>query len=148
MGIQDRMLEDIKTAMRAKDSDRLSVLRMVKADLMNKKIEKGEALADEEVIRAMQTLVKQRRDSADQFEKGGRLELAAKENAEILVLEGYLPQAAGDDEIEQAVVAAIAETGAASMRDMGNVMKASLEKLSGKTVDGRKVSDLVKARLQ
>ena len=147
MSLNNRILEDIKTAMKAKDADRLSVLRMVKANLMNKKIEKGAELTDEEIQKAMQTLVKQRRDSAEQYEKGGRAELAAKENAEIVFIEEYLPQAASKEEIEAAVEAAIAETGASSMKEMGAVMKAALANLQGKTADGKTVSETVKAKL-
>lgn len=147
MSLNDRILEDLKTAMKAKDAERLSVLRMVKANLMNKKIEKGADLSDEEIQKALQTLVKQRRDSADQYEKAARPELAEKELAEIVFIEDYLPQSATQEEIEQAVAAAINETGANSIRDMGAVMKASLEKLAGKTVDGKKVSEAVKGKL-
>ena len=147
MSLNNRILEDIKTAMKAKDADRLSVLRMVKANLMNKKIEKGAELTDEEIQKAMQTLVKQRRDSAEQYEKGGRAELAAKENAEIVFIEEYLPQAASKEEIEAAVEEAIAETGASSMKEMGAVMKAVPAKLQGKIADGKLVSETVKAKL-
>jgi len=147
MSLNNRILEDIKTAMKAKDADRLSVLRMVKANLMNKKIEKGAELTDEEIRKALNTLVKQRRDSAEQYEKGGRAELAAKETAEIVFIEEYLPQAASKEEIEAAVEAVINETGANSMKEMGLVMKAALAKLQGKTADGKTVSETVKAKL-
>lgn len=147
MSLNDKILEDIKTAMKAKDADRLSVLRMVKANLMNKKIEKGSELTDEEIQKALNTLVKQRRDSAEQYEKGGRAELAAKETAEIAFIEEYLPQAASKEEIEAAVAEAINETGASSMKEMGSVMKAALAKLQGKTADGKLVSETVKAKL-
>lgn len=149
MSLKDKITEDMKTAMRAKDKERLSTLRMVKSEIMKreKDQEKGTELNDEEVIKTLNTLVKQRRDSAEQYEKGGRQELADKENAEIAVLEEYLPKAASDEEIENAVTAAIAETGASSMRDMGTVMKASLAKLSDKTIDGKAVSEMVKAKL-
>ena len=148
MSLNNRILEDIKTAMKAKDATRLSVLRMVKANLMNKKIEKGAELTDEEIQKAMQTLVKQRRDSAEQYEKGGRAELAAKENAEIVFIEEYLPQAASKEEIEAAVEEAMAESGASSMKEMGAVMKASEAKLSGKIIDRKFMSETVKAKLQ
>ncbi|MEZ5424934.1 MAG: GatB/YqeY domain-containing protein [Pyrinomonadaceae bacterium] len=148
MSLENKILDDLKTAMKSKEAERLSVLRMVKANLMNKRIEKGSDLTDEEVEKALQTLVKQRRDSAEQYEKGGRSELAEKENAEIKVLEEYLPKAATDEEIEMAVAEAIGRTGATSLRDMGAVMKASLAGLAGKTVDGKKVSEAVKSRLQ
>jgi uncharacterized protein YqeY len=147
MSLNNKILEDIKTAMKAKDADRLSVLRMVKANLMNKKIEKGAELTDEEIQKALNTLVKQRRDSAEQYEKGGRAELAEKEKAEIIFIEEYLPQAATKEEIETAVSEAISETGATSMKEMGTVMKAAQAKLQGKTADGKLVSETVKAKL-
>ena len=134
-------------AMRAKDAARLSTLRMVKAAMMNRQIEKGGELTDEEMTKMLQSLLKQRRDSVEQYEKGGRAELAAKERAEITVIEAYLPQAATREEIEQAVVAAISETGATSMKEMGAVMKAVQARLSGRAADGRTVSEIVKAKL-
>jgi len=133
--------------MKAKDADRLSTLRMVKANLMNRQIEKGSELTDEEVTKALQSLVKQRRDSIEQYNNAGRSELADKEAAEIKVLEEYLPQAASDEEIEAAVASAVAETGASSMKDMGSVMKAVMAKLAGKSADGRAVSEAVKVKL-
>ncbi len=148
MGLNDKIIADITDAMKAKDAERLSTLRMVKANLMNRKIEKGSELTDEEVQKALQSLVKQRRDSIEQYEKGGRAELAAKEALEITHIEAYLPQAATPEEIEQAVAEAVAETGASSMKDMGAVMKAAQAKLAGKSVDGRMVSEAVKAKLQ
>ncbi len=148
MNLNEQIISDITDAMRAKESDKLSTLRMVKANLMNRKIEKGSDLTDEEVTKALQSLVKQRRDSIEQYEKAGRTELAAKEAAEISHIEKYLPQSASDEEISLAVEIAVAESGASSMKDMGNVMKAAQTKLSGKTVDGRKLSEVVKARLQ
>ncbi len=148
MSLKEKIIEDIKTAMRAKDKERLSVLRMVKATLMNQEIDKKSELTDEEVIKSLNTLVKQRRDSAEQFENAGRTELAAKENEEITFIEKYLPQSATEEEIENAVNEAIAETGADSMKDMGNVMKATLAKLAQKTVDGKIVSEKVRAKLQ
>lgn len=135
-------------AMKAKDADRTGTLRMVKAALMNRQIDAGRELTDDEVLKALQTLVKQRRDSIESYEKAGRAELAAKEAAEIAVIETYLPQAATADEIEAAVDAAVAETGASSIKDMGNVMKAAMAKLAGKSADGKMVSDAVKAKLQ
>ncbi len=134
-------------AMKAKESDRLGTLRMVKSNLMNRKIEKGSELTDDEVQKALQTLVKQRRDSIEQYEKAGRRELAEKEALEISHIEAYLPQAASADEIEAAVNDAVAETGASSMNDMGSVMKTAQAKLAGKTVDGRALSEAVKAKL-
>jgi uncharacterized protein YqeY len=148
MSLKETIISDLTEAMKAKDADRLSTLRMVKANLMNRQIEKGGELTDEEVSKALQSLVKQRRDSIDQYEKAGRSDLAAKEAAEISHIEAYLPQAATPEEIEQAVAEAVVETGAASMKEMGIVMKAAQAKLQGKTVDGRLVSESVKAKLQ
>ena len=134
-------------AMKAKEADKLSVLRMVKANLMNRKIEKGSELTDDEITKALQSLVKQRRDSIEQYENAGRPELAAKEAAEISVIEVYLPQAASAEEINAAVAAAVGETGASSMKDMGTVMKAAMVHLAGKAADGKMVSDAVRAKL-
>ncbi|MDQ1523497.1 MAG: uncharacterized protein QOG00_917 [Pyrinomonadaceae bacterium] len=134
-------------AMRAKDAPRLSTLRMVKAAMMNRQIDKGGELTDEELAKMLQSLLKQRRDSVEQYEKGGRAELAAKERAEISVIEAYLPQAATREEIEAAVTAAVAETGATSVKEMGAVMKAAQARLSGRAADGRLVSEIVKAKL-
>lgn len=134
--------------MKAKDADRLSVLRMVKANLMNRKIDKGSELTDDEVLKALQTQVKQRRDSISSYENAGRADLAAKEAAEIGFIEVYLPQAATAEEIAAAVEAAANETGAASMKDMGTLMKAAMANLAGKNADGKMVSEAVKAKLQ
>lgn len=147
MSLKDKITADLTEAMRAKDAGKVSTLRMVKANLMNRQIEKGGELDDDEVTKALQSLVKQRRDSIEQYENAGRSELAAKEAAEIAHIEGYLPQAASPEEIEQAVAAAIAETGASSMKEMGNVMKAALAKLAGKTADGKAVNEAVRSRL-
>ncbi len=146
MTLNERIIADITDAMRSKDADRLSTLRMVKANLMNRKIEKGGELTDEEVQKALQSLVKQRRDSVEQYEKAGRTELAEKEKAEISHIEAYLPSAATADEIAAAIEAAVTETGATSMKEMGQLMKAAQAKLAGKTVDGRALSEAVKAR--
>lgn len=147
MSLKELIIADITAAMKSKDADRLSTLRMVKANLMNRQIEKGSELTDEEVQKALQSLVKQRRDSIEQYEKAGRAELAAKEAAEITHIEAYLPQAATAEEIEKAVADAIAETGAASMKEMGVVMKAVTAILAGRSADGRVVSEAVKAKL-
>jgi uncharacterized protein YqeY len=143
----DKIVSDLTTSMKAKDADRVSTLRMVKANLMNRKIEKGGELTDDEVIKALQSLVKQRRDSIEQYQNAGRTELANKEAAEIKVIEDYLPQAASVEEIDEAVSAAVSETGASSMKEMGTVMKAAMAKLAGKSVDGKAVSEAVKAKL-
>lgn len=147
MSLEQTLTADIVTAMKAKDQTKLTALRMLKTALTNKSIEKGRALEGAEELQVVSMLVKQRRDSIDQFTKGGRQDLADKEQAEILILEAYQPAAASDDEIATAVAAAITETGASSAKDMGKVMKAVMVTLSGKTVDGKKVSEAVKARL-
>lgn len=147
MSLNETIIADLTAAMKAKDADKLSVLRMVKANLMNRRIEKGAELDDDEITKAMQSLVKQRRDSIESYEIAGRADLAAKEAAEITVIEVYLPQAATDEEINDAVSAAVSETGASSMKDMGNVMKAALAHLAGKPADGRLVSEAVKRHL-
>jgi uncharacterized protein len=150
MNLKDRITGDITAAMKAKDADRLSVLRMAKAALMNEQNKKGAdyELSDEETVRTLQSLVKQRKDSIAQYENAGRNELAEKEKSELLVLEVYLPQAASVEEIEKAVAEAISETGASSIKEMGLVMKAAQAKLAGKSVDGKLVSETVKAKLQ
>ena len=147
MSLKERIISDMTIAMKAKDAARLSTLRMVKASVMNREIEKGSPLTDEELTKAFQSLVKQRRDSIEQYEKAGRKELADKERAEIEVIEAYLPQAASREEIERAVNEAINETGASSMREMGAVMKAAQARLAGQSADGRTVSEIVKAKL-
>src|SRR5436305_7044095 len=147
MSLKEKIVSDLTAAMKAKDADRLSTLRMVKANLMNRQIEKGSELTDEEVTKALQSLVKQRRDSIEQYNNAGRSELADKEAAEITVLEEYLPQAASAEEIDAAVSSAVAETGASSMKEMGAVMKAAMAKLAGKSADGKAVSEAVKSKL-
>ena len=148
MTLKDTIIADLTAAMKAKDTDKLSTLRMVKANLMNRQIEKGGELTDEEVTKALQSLVKQRRDSVEQYEKAGRAELAERETAEMRVIEAYLPQAASPEDIEAAVTAAMANTGGASMKDMGSVMKAATASLAGRSVDGKALSEAVRARLQ
>lgn len=148
MSLKEQIVSDLTAAMKAKEADKLSTLRMVKANLMNRQIDAGRELTDDEVTKALQTLVKQRRDSIEQYEKAGRVDLAAKEASEIAVIEVYLPQAATTDEIAAAVDAAVAETGASSMKDMGAVMKATMAHLAGRSADGKAVSEAVKSRLQ
>ncbi len=148
MSLKDKIIGDLTRAMKAKDANRLSVLRMVKANLMNRQIEKGADLTDEEITKALQTLVKQRRDSIEQYETAGRIELAEKEKAELAVIADYLPQAASKEEIEKAVDEAIGETGANSIKNMSAVMKAAQAKLAGKSADGKLISETVKAKLQ
>ena len=145
--MKDRLRGDLTAAMKAKAAARLSTLRMVKAALMNREIEKGGELTEEELTKALQSLVKQRRDSIEQYEKAGRQELAEKERTEIEVIEAYLPQAATREEIESAVDESIAETNATSMREMGAVMKAAQALLAGRSADGRTISEIVKAKL-
>ena len=152
LGIRDMSLEqqltaDIGAAMKAKETLRLSALRMLKAAIMNKGVEKGRALEPGEELQVVSSLVKQRRDAIEQFTAGGRTDLADKERAEIVVLEGYLPPAVSREEIDQAVAAAIAETGAAGLKDIGRVMKAVMAAFPGKTVDGKTVNEAVRAQL-
>ncbi len=147
MTLKDKIISDMTAAMKAKDAARTSTLRMVKAAIMNREKDGGDALTDEDVMKLLRSQVKQRRDSVEQYQKAGRQELVDKETAEIAVIEEYLPQAASEAEIEQAVTDAIAETGASSMKDMGAVMKASMVKLAGKNADGKVVSETVKQKL-
>src|SRR3954467_3069584 len=133
--------------MRQHDAVGLRTLRMLKAALTNREIERGHALDDAESLQVVSSLVKQRRDSIEQFNNGGRPELADKEQAEIRVLETYLPAAADPATVEQAGVDAIAETGATSPKDMGRVMKAAMARLTGQTVDGKTVNELVRKKL-
>ena len=147
MTLAERVNTEISASMKAKDPARLSALRMLKAAIMNKGVEKGHDLDDAEVVQVVTSLVKQRRDSIDQFAKAGRADLVDKETAEIAVLEAYLPPAASADEIDAAVAAAVAETGAASPKDMGKVMKAVMPKLAGKHADGRAVNEAVRRKL-
>ena len=147
MLLRERVSADIAAAMKAKDAARLSALRMMKAAITNKGVEKGHDLDDAEVLQVLASLVKQRRDSIDQFSKAGRTDLVDKETAEIAVLEQYLPPAASPEDIDAAVAAAIAETGAASPKDMGKVMKAVMPKLAGKNADGKAVNEAVRRKL-
>jgi len=134
-------------AMRSKDSLRLSVLRMMKSAIKNKEIEKMKQLDESEALAVLTTLVKQRKDSVDQFRKGAREELAQKEEAEIKIIEEYLPAAASEEDIRRAIEEAVQETGASSIKDMGKVMKAALARLAGKSSDGSRVSQMVKEKL-
>jgi uncharacterized protein YqeY len=147
MTLAEKIVSDLTASMKAQDAARTSTLRMVKAAMMNRQIEKGGQLDDEEVSKLLRSLVKQRRDSIEQYQKAGRQELVDKETAEIDVIEAYLPQGASREEIEAVVVAAIASTEASSMKDMGKVMKAAQAALTGKNADGRVVSEIVKSRL-
>jgi uncharacterized protein YqeY len=145
--MNEKIAADITSAMKAKDAARLSALRMLKAAVMLKVVEKNRDLEDAEVLQVVASLVKQRRDSAEQFEKAGRTDLVAKETGEIAILQEYLPPAASAAEVETAVAAAIAETGATSPKDMGKVMKAVMPKLAGKNADGKAVNEAVRRAL-
>jgi len=147
MALVEDVNKAITDAMKAKDAARLVALRMLKAALMNREVERGRALDEGEARQVVSALVKQRRDSIEQFTKGGRKDLADKETAEIVVLEGYLPPAVDAGELENAVDAAIASTGATSAKDMGRVMKAVMADLAGKTVDGKAVNEIVRRKL-
>lgn len=147
MDIATLVDQQISDAMRSRDQGRLSALRMLKTALTNRRVERGRALEDSEAQQVVSTLVKQRRDAIEQFTQVGRTELAEKEAAEIRVLEEFLPAAASAEDVEAAVEAAIAETGAQTVRDLGNVMKAALARLAGKTVDGKAVNEAVRRRL-
>ena len=147
MSLNNKVAADITAAMKAKDAARLSALRMLKAAIMNKGVEKGRDLEDAEILQVVSSLVKQRRDSIEQFSKAGRTDLVDKETGEVAVLEAYLPPAASAAEIDEAVAAAIAETGASSPNDMGKVMKAVMPKLAGKNADGKLVNEAVRRKL-
>jgi uncharacterized protein YqeY len=147
MSLKQQIISDLTASMKAQTAARTSTLRMVKAAMMNREIEKGGELADEEMLKLLRSMVKQRRDSVEQYEKGGRQDLADKERAEIAVIESYLPKTASREEIQEAIIAAIGETGATSMKDMGKVMKAAQARLADKNADGRAVSEIVKEKL-
>lgn len=147
MTLIDRISQDIAAAMRARDQSRLGPLRMAKAALMNREVEKGRPLEEPEAEQVVVSLIKQRRDSIEQFARGGRQDLVERETAELVVLEAYLPPPPDTAELDRAVSAAISETGATSPKDLGRVMKAALGKLAGRAVDGRTVSELVRRKL-
>src|SRR5258706_8340294 len=149
MSLSDQIQKDITTAMKARDEARLSTLRMVKSALKNREVEKMAPLDDKESQQVLSTLIKQRKDSVEQFTKGGRQEMADKEAAEIVLIEAYMPKAAGEDQIVAGVKAVIAEMGAPTMKDMGTVMKNAMAKFAarGMRVDGKVVSEAVKKEL-
>jgi uncharacterized protein len=147
MTLIEKISGDMTAAMRSKDQARLMPLRMAKAALMNREVEKGRALDESESQQVVASLIKQRRDSVEQFTAGGRPELAAREAAEITVLEAYLPPPLDPAEIERAVDEAVRETGASAAKDMGRVMKAVMPKLAGRGADGKIVNELVRRRL-
>jgi len=147
MSLSEKIQKDLTEAMRSKDELRLSVLRGIKSAIKYKETEKIRALDDAESIQILQTLVKQRKESIDQFAKGGRQDLVEKETKELAIIETYLPAAASETEMNAAIAKAIAETGANSVKQMGAVVKAAKSALEGKVVDGKALSDLVRARL-
>jgi len=147
MSIVEKVEKDLVAALRAQETLKLSVLRMMKAALMNKKVEHGKAVDDPEALAVLRTLAKQRRESVEAFRKGRRDDLADKEEAEIKIVEAYLPAAASVEDIDAAVAAAIAETGASAAKDLGKAMKAAMAKLAGKNADGKRVSEKVRAKL-
>jgi uncharacterized protein len=147
MPIVEQIDKDLIAAMKAKEELRLSVLRMMKTALKLKQTETGKAVEDAQALAVFRTLVKQRHDSAEQFRKGGREEMAVKEEAEIKIVESYLPAGASEEDIDAAVAAALTETGITSAKDMGKVMKAAMAKLAGKNADGKRVSEKVKVKL-
>lgn len=147
MTLTEKVNGEIAAAMKAKNQVRLSALRMLKAAIMNKEVEKNRSIDDAEVLQVIGSLVKQRRDSIEQFAKAGRTDLVEKESGEMKILEEYLPPAASAEDIAAAVAAAIAETGASSPKDMGKVMKAVMPKLAGKSADGRAVNEAVRRSL-
>jgi len=147
MALMDRVQKDMVEAMKAKDEGRLSAIRMLKSALMKHKVDSMKELDETSEMQIMNQLLKQRRESADIFRKGGRPELAEKEEAEIEILEGYMPASATEEEIEAAIAAAIAETGVTALKQMGVVMKATQAKLVGKRVDGKALSEKVRSKL-
>ncbi len=147
MSLTEQVQKDMVDAMRKKEELRLSTLRMMKAALQLKQIEKRGALEEKEELQVFSTMIKQRKDSIEQFEKGNRPELASKEAEEIAVIEGYMPRAVGEEEVVAAVRATIAEMGTLTMKDMGAVMKNVMAKFAGARVDGKLVSETVKKEL-
>ncbi len=148
MHLRDKINEDLTAAMKAKDASRLSVLRMMKTAVRNKEIDLRTELDDAQAVQVLSTLIKQRRDSIEQFTRGGRGDLAEKEAAEIKVIEEYLPAEVTDEEIIAVVDQVLQETGAATLKDLGVVMKQCMSRFAGKPVDGKKVNQLVRARLE
>jgi uncharacterized protein YqeY len=148
MSLHDRLSEDLKSAMKSRDQLRMDVIRMIKAAVQYKEVELKQDLDDAGMSRIMTTLIKQRKEAAEQFEKGNRQDLATKERLEITIIEGYLPTALSSAEVADIVATVVKESGASSLKDMGQVMKAVMGRLAGQSVDGKLVSDLVKATLQ
>lgn len=147
MSLRDRLTEDLKLAMKSRDQLRMDVIRMIKAAILNKEVELRKDLDDAEMSRIMTTLIKQRRESVEQFEKAQRIELAEKERKEITIIEAYLPKALSAEELDRIIVSVLADTGSRSLKDMGAVMKTVMARLAGQAVDGKQISDLVRAKL-
>lgn len=147
MALLERIQTDLVAAMRAKDEPRLSAIRMIKTALKKHEVDSMKPLDEATELQLLNTLVKQRREAADMFRKGGRPELADREDAELKLIESYMPSAPSDEEIDAAISAALAETGATSAKQMGLVMKAAQARLAGKRVDGKALSEKVKAKL-
>ncbi len=148
MSLRDRLTDDLKLAMKARDQLRMDVIRMIKAAVLNKEVEMKKDLDDAEMSRIMTTMIKQRKESVEHYEKGQRAELAAKERQEISIIEAYLPKALSPEDLDRTVDAVIHESGATSAKDMGAVMKAVMARLAGQPVDGKQVSDLVRSKLK
>ena len=148
MSLPDRLSEDLKQAMKAKDQLRVDVIRMIKAALLNKELELKKSLDDAEMSRVMTTLMKQRKEAVEHYQKAKRDDLAGKELREITIIESYLPKALSVEEIVQLVETVIRETGATTLKDMGSVMKTVMARLAGQMVEGKQISDLVRAKLQ
>ena len=148
MSLHDRLSEDLNSAMKSRDQLRMDVIRMIKAAVQYKEVELKQDLDDAGMSRIMTTLIKQRKEAAEQFEKGNRQDLAQKERLEISIIEGYLPAALSSGDLATVVQTVVKETGASSLKDMGQVMKAVMARVAGQTVDGKLISDLVKAALQ
>lgn len=148
MSLTERLTDDLKQAMKAKDQLRVDVIRMIKAAILNKELELRKTLDDGELTRVMAGLVKQRQEAVEQYQKAQRGDLAEKELREISIIEAYLPKALSEEEVLQLIDAAIREIGAKTLKDMGAVMKAVMGKLAGQPVDGKRINELVRARLQ
>ena len=147
MGLLEQIIADLTDAMKARDTVKTGTLRMVKAALMNRKIEAGHELTEPEVQSALAYLIKQRKDSVEQYNLGGRIDLASKEEAEIRIIETYQPPALSDADLDRIVTESVAESGATAIKDMGKVMKTVMSKLAGQAVDGKVISDLVRTKL-
>jgi hypothetical protein len=147
MALLEQLQKDLVAAMKAKDEARLSAIRMVKSALMKEKVDSMKELGEGAEMKVLNSLIKQRRDAAEMYRAGGRLDQAEKEEAELKMIEAYMPASASEEEMAAAIDAALAETGAATAKQMGLVMKAAQAKLAGKRVDGKALSEKVKARL-